>query len=85
MNKITVALCKGKRVRDPKTNWLLEVGKPYQVEKTQFWLRRLECKDVEEFKEPKGEPKPEPEQKSEPVTSSKKVSKKGGKKLGDSD
>lgn len=42
-----VSLCEGKRVRDPRTGVYLEMGREYKVEKNQFWLRRVESKDVE--------------------------------------
>ncbi len=51
MIMILIALCEGKRVRDPKTNWQLEVGKPYRVEQNQFWLKRMADKDVKLYVE----------------------------------
>lgn len=45
-----VKLCDGKRVKDPISQHVLIPGKAYKVKCGQFWLRRLECGDVEPCK-----------------------------------
>lgn len=64
---MTIELCEGRRVRDPKTNWVLEVGKPYKVEKNQFWFRRIDAGDVKLFEKKKvaSKPVPKPVEKSD--------------------
>jgi len=71
-----IKLSEGKRVRDPLTQQILIPGKAYRVRDGQFWMRRLESRDVELCSPPKSA-QPEVETKSEIKVSAKKKEKAG--------
>lgn len=68
-----IKLAEGRRVKDPYSQTVLQTGRVYSVKRTQFWLKRLQDKDVEHAIEEKIEQKVE-------AIKEEKISKKKEKK-----
>lgn len=56
----------GRHVRDPKTGKLMKEGEPVNVDKSQYWIRRLQAGDVMMVKKTK-KPAPKTETKKSEV------------------
>jgi len=68
-NSIKIKIKDGLSLRDPRTGNKLPCEKPLNVQRTQFWLRRLEAGDCELVKEAKKQSKKKSTRQSRAVAS----------------